>query len=50
LTKDKIMWVLLDFDGEPIRYFNYEATGTVKVVEKKLTFDEMIEQLGDATL
>jgi hypothetical protein len=44
------MWVLLDFDGEPLRYYNYPATGTVEIVEKKLTFNEMIEQLGEALL
>jgi hypothetical protein len=44
------MWVLLDFDGEPIRYYNFPAKGTVEIVEKKLTLDEMIEQLGEALL
>lgn len=44
------MWVLLDFDGEPLRYYNYPATGTVEIVGKKLTFNEMIEQLGEALL
>ncbi len=44
------MWVLLDFDGEPIRYYNFPAKGTVEVVEKKLTMDEMFEQLGEALL
>lgn len=29
------MWVLLDFDGEPIRYYNFPAKGTVEVVEEK---------------
>lgn len=44
------MWVLLDFDGEPIRYYNYPATGTVEVEVKKLTQDEMFEQLGEALI
>ena len=30
-----MMWVLLDDEGEPIRYFDYPAEGTVKVVVKK---------------
>ena len=30
-VKRKTMWVLLDFDGSPIRYFDYQATGTVKI-------------------
>jgi hypothetical protein len=42
------MWVLLDFDGEPIRYYTYPATGTVEVEVKKLTLDELMEQLGEA--
>ena len=44
------MWVLLDFDNNPIRYYDYPAKGTVEGVVKKLTFDEMIEQLGEALL
>lgn len=42
------MWVLLDDEGNPIRYFNYPAKNTVEIVEKKLSYNEMIEQLGDA--
>ena len=26
-------WVWLDFDGNPIRYFNYPATGAIEVLE-----------------
>jgi len=26
-------YVLLDFDGNPIRYFNHPATGAVEVIE-----------------
>jgi hypothetical protein len=44
------MWVLLDFDGQPIRYYDFPAKGTVEVVVKKLTFNEMIEQLGECLL
>ena len=46
----RVMWVLLDFDGEPIRYYNYPATGTVEVAVKKLSYTEIIEQLGEALL
>ena len=35
----KNRWVLLDEEGEPIRYFDYEAEGTVKVVEPKWKVD-----------
>ena len=44
------MWVLLDFDGEPIRYYTFPAKGTVEVVEKKLTLDELMDKLGEALL
>lgn len=44
------MWVLLDDEGEPIRYFDYEHIGAVEVVVKKLTMDEMLEQLGECLL
>jgi hypothetical protein len=33
------MWVLLDFDGQPIRYYDYPAKGTVKVEEPKYVVD-----------
>ena len=41
------MWVLLDFDGNPIRYYDYPAQGTIEVKEVKLSFKELLEQLGD---
>jgi len=44
------MWVLLDDEGEVIRWFNYPAKNAVEIVEKKLTFNEMIEQLGECLL
>ena len=44
------MWVLLDDEGEPLRYYNYPAKNAVEIVEKKLTFNEMIEQLGECLL
>jgi len=44
------MWVLLDDEGEAIRYYTYQAKHTVEVVEKKLTLAEMFEQLGECLL
>ena len=44
------MWVLLDFDGEPIRYYNFPAKGTVEVVEKKLSLNELLEEVGECLL
>lgn len=43
------MWVLNDFDGVPVRYFDYPAEGTVEVIEvvEKLSFAEMLEKIGD---
>jgi hypothetical protein len=38
-------YVLLDFDGNPIRYFDYQATGTVKVKKPKFNFDDYEECL-----
>ena len=32
-------WVWLDFDGNPIRYFNYAAAGAVKVVHEEYEVD-----------
>lgn len=40
-------WVLLDDDNKPVRYFDYPAKGAVLIKIKKLTMDEMIEQLGE---
>lgn len=28
-------WVLLDDDGQPVRYFDYPAEGAVEIVEHK---------------
>jgi len=32
-------WVWLDFDGNPIRYFNYPAVGAVEVVHEEYKVD-----------
>lgn len=44
------MWVLFDFDGQPIRYYDYPAEGSVKVEEFKLTFDELLNKVGECLL
>jgi hypothetical protein len=46
----KIKYVLLDDEGQPIRYFDYPAEGAVEVVEPKLTFDEMLDKCGEALI
>lgn len=43
-------YVLLDDEGQPIRYFDYAAEGTVEIVEPKLAFHELLEQVGDCLL
>lgn len=42
-------WVLLDDEGVAIRYYDYPAKGAVELVEKKLTYDELLDKLGEAT-
>ena len=44
------MWVLLDDEGEAIRYFDYAHEGAVEIVEKKLSYIELIEELGECLL
>jgi hypothetical protein len=41
------MWVLLDDEGEVIRRFNYAHEGAVEIVEKKLSYMELLEQVGE---
>ena len=43
-------YVLLDDEGNVVRYFDYPAEGTVEVVKPKLTFDEMLDKCGEALL
>lgn len=43
-------YVLLDEEGNPIRYFDYAHEGAVEIVEKKLSYIELIEQLGECLL
>jgi hypothetical protein len=44
------MWVLLDDEGEVVRRFDYAHEGAVEVVEKKLSYMELIEELGECLL
>lgn len=44
------MWVLLDDEGEAIRYYTYQAKHTVEVVEKKLSYDELLEVVGECLI
>ena len=43
-------YVLLDDEGQPIRYFDYPAEGTVEIKELELTFDELLEKVGECLL
>ena len=43
-------YVLLDDEGQPVRYFDFPAEGAVDIVEPKLTFDKMLEQIGECLL
>ena len=40
-------WVLLDFEGEPVRYYNYPAKGAVEIKEPeyKINWDNYEECL-----
>jgi hypothetical protein len=44
-------YVLLDDEGNPVRFFDHEAPGTVPMPEEpKLDYDELLEACGDALL
>lgn len=43
----KEVYALLDFDGKPIRYFDYKATGTVAI---KVTYEQLIEMCGECLM
>jgi hypothetical protein len=46
----KPMWVLLDDEGEVIRWFDYAHEGAVEVKEKTYTFNELFELYGECLL
>jgi hypothetical protein len=41
------MWVLLDDEGEVVRRFNYAHEGAVEIVEKKLSYMELLDVVGE---
>ena len=43
-------YVLLDDEGQPIRYFDYPAECTVEIKEPEMTFDELLEKVGECLL
>lgn len=43
-----MMWVLFDFDGQPVRYYDFPAEGTVEVKEPTYTYTELLEKVGEA--
>jgi hypothetical protein len=44
------VYVLLDDEGQPVRYFDHNAPGTIEIVEPKLTLDELFEKCGECLL
>ena len=42
--------VLLDDEGQSVRYFDHNAPGAIKIVEPKLTLDELFEKCGECLL
>jgi hypothetical protein len=45
-----MIYVLLDDEGNVVRYFDHPAEGTVEVTEPKHSYDELHEILGDCML
>lgn len=43
-------WVLLDDEGQPIRYYDYPAINAVEIVEPKITYDELLNEVGECLL
>jgi hypothetical protein len=41
MDRRQMKYVLLDFEGEPIRYFDYPASGTVEVKEDPIDLSKM---------
>jgi hypothetical protein len=44
------MWVLLDDEGEVIRRFDYAHEDAVEIVEKKLSYMELLDVVGECLL
>jgi hypothetical protein len=43
-------YVLLDDEGNVVRYFDHPAEGTVEVIEPKPSYDELLDKCGEALL
>lgn len=43
-------YVLLDDDGQPVRYYDYPAEYAVEILASKPTFDELLNEVGDCLL
>lgn len=43
-------YVLLDEEGNPVRYFDYPHEGAVEIKEKQYTLDELFELCGECLL
>lgn len=46
----KKRYALLDDNNQVIRWFDYQAKGTVEIKEQKLTFDELLEKVGECLI
>jgi len=46
----KKIYALLDEEGNPVRYFNYPAEGTVEIKVSKMTFEQLIKKFGECLL
>ena len=43
-------YVLLDDQGEAVRFFDFPAEGTVEVKDPKLNYSELLDQCGECLL
>lgn len=43
-------YVLLDDQGEPVRFFDYAHEGAIEIKEPRLTYHELLEKCGEAML
>lgn len=43
-------WALLDFEGKVIRLYNFPAKGTIEIKEPKLTYDELLIEVGECLI
>lgn len=43
----KPRYALLDEEGQVIRWFDHAAKGAVEMKEPKLTYDELLDEVGE---